>query len=399
MQGKTINGFELQRLIGKGGMAEVWMAENKLGKKVAVKLLLPNLCADDNVKSRFYTEAKLMVELNHPNIRQVYDFGEIDGRPAIVMEYLEGGDLKTLMKQGRRFTEMEIRKWWDQLVDALTYTHKKGIIHRDIKPANIFVDETGHVKLLDFGIAKVTESISMTQTGAMIGTLLYMSPEQVQDSKHLDYKTDIYSLAVTFVHLLSGKAPYDSTTSNDYEIRKGIVEQNLDLSEVPLAWRGFLKPYLTKNPVERPELRPFEDSNGASFKNVAPSVVAPPSYPTDDETVAEEKPAPSRTIGQEPTTPKPKPQSDQQVSVGTEKKALKFLPWIIGFVVFEILMLGIWGRWCLQSSLIVYSIVVAFLGVAIWFIRLLDEKTNSKRIPWIIAISTMVLYLLAVVLQ
>ena len=258
MQGKSISGYTLQHPLGTGGMAEVWYAENKIGKKAAVKLLLPKLCQDENVSSRFLTEAEVMVKLEHPNIRQVYDYGDIEGRPAIVMEYLEGDDLKARMKSGQRFTDGELKKWWNQLVDALNYTHQKGIIHRDIKPGNIFVLRDGNIKLLDFGIAKVRESISSTQTGQKLGTLMYMSPEQVKDSKHIDYHTDAYSLAVTYVHLLTGKKPYDSDTSSDFEISEQIVYKPLDLSGLPANWRGFLTPYLNKEPDKRPELRYFE---------------------------------------------------------------------------------------------------------------------------------------------
>ena len=259
MEGKVINGFELKSKLGIGGMAEVWYAENKIGKKAAVKMLLPKLCGDENVTSRFLTEAKIMVELNHPNIRQVYDYGEIDGRPTIVMEYLDGDDLKARMKKGERFSDEDLIMWWNQLVDALNYTHAKGIVHRDIKPGNIFVDNDGNIKLLDFGIAKVKESISSTQTGQKIGTLMYMSPEQVKDSKHIDYHTDIYSLAVTFVHLITGKRPYDSDTSSDFEISEQIVYHPLDLSELPDNWREFLEPYLAKEPKDRPELGYFDN--------------------------------------------------------------------------------------------------------------------------------------------
>ena len=259
MQGKSISGYTLQRLLGTGGMAEVWYAENKIGKKAAVKLLLPKLCQDENVVSRFLTEAKVMVELNHPNIRQVYDYGDIDGRPAIVMEYLDGSDLKARLKRGQRFTQEELVKWWNQLADALNYTHKKGIVHRDIKPGNIFIDNEGNVKLLDFGIAKVRESISKTQTGQKLGTLMYMSPEQVKDSKHIDYRTDVYSLAVTFVHLITGKKPYNSDTTSDFEISEQIVYKPLDLSGLPESWRNFLTPYLNKDPKQRPSLRYFEN--------------------------------------------------------------------------------------------------------------------------------------------
>ena len=261
MQGKTINGYTLKTPLGTGGMAEVWYAENRIGKKAAVKLLLPKLCADESIVARFQNEAKVMVQLEHPNIRQVYDYDELDGRPCIIMEYLEGDDLKALLKQGRRFNDEELIKWWDQIVDALNYTHAQGIVHRDIKPSNIFLDHKGNIKLLDFGIAKNNEGGSGTMTGSTLGTRIYMSPEQVRDPKRVDYRTDLYSLAVTFVHLLTGKAPYDSTTTSDFEIQLSIVTKPLDLSVLPAEWKSFLEPYLEKDPDKRKELRPFAQSS------------------------------------------------------------------------------------------------------------------------------------------
>lgn len=259
MINKTISGFTIKSKIGEGGMAEVYYAENNLGKKAAVKILKPRLCEDKNVVTRFENEAKVMVKLEHPNITQVLDYGTIDNRPCIVMSYLEGEDLKNRLKKGERFSDKQLRKWWDQLVDALNHTHQQGIVHRDIKPSNIFIDKRGNVKLMDFGIAKIKDAISVTSSGTQIGTLLYMSPEQVLDSKHIDYRTDVYSLAITFVHLLTRKAPYDTTTTNDYMIRKGIVEKPIDLSELPKEWQVFLEPYLAKEPKDRPPLRPMED--------------------------------------------------------------------------------------------------------------------------------------------
>ena len=259
MINKTISGYTIKSKIGEGGMAEVYYAENNLGKKAAVKILKPRLCEDLNVVTRFENEAKVMVKLEHPNITQVLDYGTIDGRPCIVMAYLEGDDLKNRLKKGERFSDRQLQKWWDQLVDALNHTHQQGIVHRDIKPSNIFIDKRGNVKLMDFGIAKIKDAISVTSSGTQIGTLLYMSPEQVLDSKHIDYRTDLYSLAITFVHLLTRKAPYDTTTTNDYMIRKGIVEKPVDLSKLPANWRAFLEPYLAKEPKDRPTLRPWEE--------------------------------------------------------------------------------------------------------------------------------------------
>ena len=246
MQGKIISGYTILSRIGEGGMAEVWYAENKIHKKAAVKFLKKKFCDDENVVTRFRNEAEVMVGLNHPNIRQVYDYDELDGRPAIIMEYLEGDDLKARMKRGERFGEQQLEKWWNQMADALNYTHKKGVVHRDIKPSNIFIDTEGNVRLMDFGIAKVKEAASGTKTGSTLGTLMYMSPEQVKDPKRVDYRSDIYSLAVTFVHLLTGKVPYDTTNSSDFEIQLSIVQEPLDLSALPRAWRSFLEPYLAK---------------------------------------------------------------------------------------------------------------------------------------------------------
>lgn len=280
MQGKNVNGFTLLRLLGAGGMSEVWLSENKLGKKAAIKILLSKFCDDQNVTTRFLTEAKVMVKLDNKYIPQVYDYDEIDGRPCIIMEYLEGCDLKTMLNNGQKFEEKDLVKWWNQMVYALNYTHANGIIHRDIKPGNIFVCPDGDIKLLDFGIAKVRESIGITKTGQKLGTLMYMSPEQVLDSKHIDYHTDYYSLAVTFVHLLTGKRPYDADSSSDYEISDQIVKKTLDMSGVPKDWKRFLKPYLEKDPKKRPELK--------SFGRVVEKVPEPVTPPEPDGTIVDQ---------------------------------------------------------------------------------------------------------------
>ena len=321
MNGKTINGFTLQRLLGIGGMAEVWYAENKIHKPAAVKILNEDLSHNATIVERFRNEAEIMVKLKHPNIRQVYDFDDIDGRQAIIMEYLEGSDLKAMMKSGKRFTDAELKRWWDQLVSALNYTHGKGIVHRDIKPGNIFVDEEGNIKLLDFGIAKIKEGISMTQTGAMMGTLMYMSPEQVDDSKHIGPKSDIYSLAVTFVHLITGRAPYDTANTSDFKIRESIVYKPLDMTGVPADWQAFLKPYLAKDPDERPALRPFEtmvqEDQTVINTQVAPIAIAAPD--ADEGTVVAETGKPTQPMKpkENPTNETPqKPKSKKGLWIG-----------------------------------------------------------------------------------
>ena len=283
MQGKTISGYTLKHQLGVGGMAEVWYAENRIHKPAAVKILNLELSQNKNIVDRFSNEAEIMVKLDHPNIRQVYDYGDIEGRPAIVMEYLEGDDLKAMMKQGRHFLKEELEKWWNQMVEALNYTHSIGIVHRDIKPSNIFIDTSGNVRLLDFGIAKNNEGGTGTMTGSTLGTRIYMSPEQVKDPKRVDYRTDLYSLAVTFVHLLTGKAPYDSTTSSDFEIQLSIVTKPLDVSGLPNDWRSFLLPYLEKEAEKRPALQRFNSVPAPVVEEKKESVL-------DEETVIMNEP-------------------------------------------------------------------------------------------------------------
>ena len=167
-----------------------------------------------------------------------------------------------------------------------------GVVQRDIKPSNIFIDTEGNVRLLDFGIAKVKESISSTQTGATMGTLLYMSPEQIDDVKRVDYRTDVYSLAVTFVHLLSGKAPYDATQSSERMIMNKIVGEPVDMSSIASAWRNFLSPYLAKERDQRPTLTHFSE---------------PAKAPDDTEETVIDEPKQKPQPKAEPQ-PKPKPE-------------------------------------------------------------------------------------------
>jgi len=349
MIGKKIGGFVLKHKLGEGGMAEVWYAENEIGKSVAVKILNNDLAHNAQIVERFKNEAVIMVKLDHPNIRQVYDYVEIDGRPAMLMEYLDGDDLKAFMNSGRKFSESELENWWNQMASALNYTHSKGIVHRDIKPSNIFIDSKGDVRLLDFGIAKIKEGITMTQTGAMMGTLMYMSPEQVCDSKHIDYRTDVYSLAVTFVHLLSGRTPYDTNSYDDYTIRKGIVEQPLDMTGVPASWRQFLEPYLAKDPQRRPALVPL---GGKQATVAANSVVNNNVYYRNEETFVENaKPSTVNNLAHKPEK---------------EKKSRK-------------------GLWIGLVSALIFTLIC--VGAALWTIRdnssgkIGTEPSNTINVP------------------
>jgi len=321
MQNSFINGYTLLHKIGEGGMAEVWLAQNEIGKQAAIKILRKDLSLNEDIVVRFKNEAKVMVALNHTNIRQVYDFGLIEGRPCIIMEYLEGNDLSARLKKGERFGSEKIIDWWNQIVDALNYTHKKEIVHRDIKPSNIFLTDDGKIKLLDYGIAKIKGGITNTQTGTRMGTLMYMSPEQVKDSKYVDYRTDIYSLAVTFFHILSGIAPYDNTNSSDWEIQSKIVLEPLNLSKLSHGWKIFLEQYLNKDFQLRPELSAFSS----------------PSHPEPQpESQSQPQPSPDTKI-YSPQPPAPKPLTTPAQKSGS-KKALYWLLAVAAVVIFVLVV-------------------------------------------------------------
>lgn len=219
--------YELSQVIGRGGMAEVRRAyDTRLGRWVAVKELRADLASDDTFQARFRREAQSAAGLNHPNIVAVYDTGdEYDPVsklriPFIVMELVEGQTLRDILKEGRKILPERALELTIGVLDALSYSHRAGIIHRDIKPANVMLTPQGNVKVMDFGIARAVSdaSSSMTQTAAVIGTAQYLSPEQAR-GETVDARSDIYSAGCLLYELLIGRPPFvgDSPVSVAYQ--------------------------------------------------------------------------------------------------------------------------------------------------------------------------------------
>jgi serine/threonine protein kinase len=229
MIGKKILSYEIKSLIGEGGMGNVYLAEHvQLGRKVAVKSLHQQLVKNESLRARFKQEASTMAHLQHPGIVSLYDYVEEDDGLYLVMELVDGKPLDEYIRSvsGPIPAERAV-PMMTKILDAFAYAHSKGIVHRDIKPSNILLMNNGEVKILDFGIAKMLSEAGnkLTKTGTQMGTVFYMSPEQVQ-GKDVDIRSDIYALGVTFFQMLTGVCPYDGMTT-EYEVYGKIVNEPL----------------------------------------------------------------------------------------------------------------------------------------------------------------------------
>lgn len=251
---EVLSGFDPARPIGQGGMASIYMYENRLtGEQVAVKTLHSHVISDRGTVDRFFHEVQASIRLDHRNIVNILGYGTWQDRPAMVMEYVDGGDLKHLMERVTRLpVEVAVHVAY-QLFKGLDYSHRLGIIHRDIKPSNLLIARNGTIKITDFGISQVSDLTRLTQSGDVIGTPAYMSPEQASGKK-LDERSDVFSAGVLLYELLSNKNPF--LAENPSVTLLNIIRCNTaPIFEfnpaVPYKLEVTLDRLLTKDPADR----------------------------------------------------------------------------------------------------------------------------------------------------
>ena len=272
--------YVLQGLVGQGGMADVELAQDEvLDRQVAVKILHSRYSDDPSFRERFKREARAAASLNHPNMVAVYDTGDEDGRPFIVMEFVNGRSLREVLRREGVLPQHAAEIAGDAAL-ALHYAHERGLVHRDVKPANIMVSNEGQVKVTDFGIARAVNSETVTQTAAVFGTAAYIAPEQAQGLE-VDGRTDVYSLGVVLYEMLTGQQPFsaDSAVALAYKhVSEDPVRPTAINSEISPALEAVVLKAMAKNPANRyQDAREFHDDivRAARGEHVsAPSVMA-----------------------------------------------------------------------------------------------------------------------------
>ena len=246
-----IGKYQVLGILGVGGMGVVYRGlDNAVGREVAIKTITE---ANEELRHRFMLEARSGI-LNHPNIVTVYDFGEQDGNPFIVMEYLPGDSLENLLKAGRQFSLIEKLEMIRQLCSGLGYAHSKGVIHRDIKPANMMVQPDGNIKIVDFGVARLENRSGHTQAGMVIGTFHYISPERLL-GKSTDGRADIWSAGIILYLLLTGRLPFPG--DDPATLHRVVREHHEPVTSIvpgyPASLDNLLDRALAKDPIDRYE--------------------------------------------------------------------------------------------------------------------------------------------------
>ena len=251
--GTVIGDYQIVGVLGTGGMGKVYKVRNTISDRIeAMKILLPNLDADQELAERFLREIKVQASLQHPNIASLRTAQRVNNQLLMIMEFVEGSTIEALMRQ-QRIPLQDCMNYGSQVLAALSYAHAHGVVHRDIKPPNIMLTPDGVIKLMDFGIAKIGVDHRLTQAGKTVGSLFYMSPEQIRGTD-VDGRSDLYSLGITLYEMVTGRRPFEG--ESDYSIMAAHLQQQphppvyFDAS-LPQALNDVILMSIAKDPAQR----------------------------------------------------------------------------------------------------------------------------------------------------
>ncbi|HEY5934417.1 MAG TPA: serine/threonine-protein kinase, partial [Kofleriaceae bacterium] len=343
MIGQVVGNYRISSELGRGGMGIVYVGEHvQLGRPVAIKMLLPQLSNDPGIVQRFFNEARAASAIDHPGIVEIIDFGYAqDGRAFLVMALLKGESLEARLQRGP-LPPLEGASIVAQVVAALGAAHARGIVHRDLKPDNIFLAPNEmmpngvQVKLLDFGIAKLAGDRGgefKTQTGMLIGTPAYMSPEQCMGKSDLDHRTDLYSIGCILFHVLCGRPPFIGEGGTGMMIAAHLRDpaphpQSIDPA-IPAPLAAIVMRLLEKEPAAR-----FQTAHEVRLALIAAGATSPTKVPLVDpvgQTMASLGPAARTAEAYAPTTaPTTGAGSAAQLVASNTKPPGRVLPWVIG---------------------------------------------------------------------
>jgi serine/threonine protein kinase len=357
--GRTLGGrYRVEGELGRGGMARVYRGTDLvLGRPIAVKVLSSQYAGDGTFVSRFRREAQAAARLNHPNLVQVFDTGSDDGVQYIVMEYVEAKTLADYLSGGGRIMPDRAIELAASVCDALTVAHAQGVIHRDVKPANIMVTRDGHVKVTDFGIARVTTNETVEQTAAVLGTASYLSPEQAQGGA-IDQRSDLYSLGCVLYEMLTGRPPFvaDSPVA---VASKHVLEQPVPPSrlnaDVSPELDAIVMRALSKNPDDRYQDAAEMKEDLERARRGQPVMATPvlPSAPQTTQVIQRPQPQPTSVLPPGAVTPPGEPGPSRDRTPG----------WLIAAIAF---------------------LVLAVLGIVLWLFAqnlLSSNESTQVRVP------------------